>query len=93
MRICLFSAIVLYAHGTINEQKLQDKNKTFFLRMEAEVLEMSEQAREAQREYNREWARKNPEKVKAKNQKYWERRAARLAKERGGAKDGATEET
>ena len=64
-----------------------------FLRMEAKVLEMSEQAREAQREYNREWARKNPEKVKAKNQKYWERRAARLAKERGGGENGATEET
>ena len=61
--------------------------------MEAKVLEMSEQAREAQREYNREWSRKNPEKVKAKNKKYWERRAARLAKERGGAKDGTTEET
>ena len=52
----------------------------------------SEEAREAQREYNREWARKNPDKVKEKNRKYWERRAAKEAEEKGGGENGATKE-
>lgn len=35
-------------------------------------------AREAQREYQREWRAKNPDKVRAKNQRYWERKARKL---------------
>ena len=36
---------------------------------------MSEAAREARNAYKREWAKKNPDKVKAANRKYWEKKA------------------
>ena len=40
---------------------------------------MTDEARQARREYKREWARKNPEKVKAHNERYWNKRAAAQA--------------
>ena len=43
---------------------------------------MDDEARKAQREYMREWRRKNPEKVRAINKRYWERRAAKLAEKK-----------
>ena len=39
-------------------------------------MAMSEAALEARRAYKREWARKNREKVKAQEARYWERKAA-----------------
>ncbi len=33
-------------------------------------------AKMAQREYARQWRRKNPEKVRAINRRYWEKKAA-----------------
>lgn len=45
---------------------------------------MDEKARAAQREYLREWRKRNPDKVRENNRKYWQRRAARLAAEREG---------
>lgn len=36
---------------------------------------MTEQAKAARREYKREWARKNPDKVKAAQERYWNKRA------------------
>ncbi len=35
-----------------------------------------ELVREVQREYYREWRRKNPDKVREKNRRYWEKKAA-----------------
>lgn len=44
--------------------------------------EIQELVREERRRYAREWRAKNPEKVKAANQRYWERKAqARLSTE------------
>lgn len=43
---------------------------------------MSDKAREAQREYLREWRKKNPDKVKAQSRRYWERKAEKLKQER-----------
>ena len=40
-------------------------------------LELKEAVRRTRNAYNREWARKNPEKVRAKQQRYWERKALR----------------
>ena len=37
---------------------------------------LSEQAKEARRKYKREWAHRNPEKVKASTARYWEKKAA-----------------
>jgi len=43
--------------------------------------QLEELAREKQREYLREWRKKNPDKVKEYNQRYWRRRAIRELKE------------
>lgn len=40
---------------------------------------MTEEAREARRAYQREWNRKNKDKVKANQARYWERKAAAAA--------------
>lgn len=45
---------------------------------------MNEQAAAARRAYKRKWAKENPEKVKAQQEKYWTKRAAA---EREPAKD------
>ena len=62
----------------------QDKNN----RKEVQILDsekrIDEQAKAARAEYFREWRRKNPDKVRENNRKYWQRRAARLAAEREG---------
>ena len=36
---------------------------------------ISEQAQEAKRKYQREWAKKNRDKVKAAQRRYWEKKA------------------
>jgi DnaJ-domain-containing protein 1 len=46
---------------------------------------LSAEAVEARRAYYREWARKNPDKIAAKNRRFWERRAERIAEARGAA--------
>ena len=38
---------------------------------------MTDEAREARKAYKREWQRKNPEKVRAQQERYWTRRAQR----------------
>ena len=38
-------------------------------------MSMSEAAREARRAYKREWNRRNPDKVKAAQERYWNRKA------------------
>ena len=43
------------------------------------MTELSNQAKEAQRAYLREWRRKNPEKVQENNRRYWERKAQQMA--------------
>lgn len=42
---------------------------------------MSEQAKAARRAYKAAWARNNPEKVKAQQERYWAKRAAQAAQE------------
>ena len=43
--------------------------------------EIQELAREKQREYLREWRKKNPDKVKEYNQRYWRKKALEMLKE------------
>lgn len=40
---------------------------------------MTEQANEARKAYRRRWAKQNPEKVRAQQERYWARRAEREA--------------
>ena len=40
-----------------------------------EVETMTEAAKEARRAYKREWNRKNPDKVRESQRRYWERKA------------------
>lgn len=37
---------------------------------------MTEEAKEARRAYIREWRKKNPDKLKAAQDRYWEKKAA-----------------
>ena len=48
-------------------------------RRERNTNMLSDKAKEARREYKREWTRKNRDKVKAANDRYWERIAAERA--------------
>ena len=43
---------------------------------------MTEEAKEARRAYKREWQRKNPDKVRAYQEKHWEKVAAQKNAER-----------
>jgi DNA-directed RNA polymerase specialized sigma subunit len=38
-------------------------------------IELSEAARKARNEYQRQWKKNNPDKVKKSNQRYWEKKA------------------
>jgi hypothetical protein len=42
---------------------------------------MNEQAAAARRAYKREWAAKNPDKVKAQQERYWAKKAAQAAEQ------------
>ena len=44
---------------------------------------LTEAVREAKRQYMREWRKKNPERVKENNRRYWERKAKQLQENRG----------
>lgn len=37
---------------------------------------LTEAAKEARRAYKRQWAKRNPEKIRAQQARYWERKAA-----------------
>lgn len=50
-----------------------------------------EKVRAAQREYYREWRAKNPDKVRAKNLRYWQRKAEKAAEQQG--KEGVADES
>ncbi len=43
---------------------------------------MTAEQKEAKRAYHREWAKKNPEKIKAAQERFWERKAQELAEKR-----------
>lgn len=43
--------------------------------MRQEAQNVDEKAKEARRAYKRAWNRRNPEKVKAAQERYWSRRA------------------
>lgn len=54
--------------------------------MKKEREEMTEAAKQARREYKREWNRKNKDRVKAAQIRYWEKRA-RITQEQTDAQE------
>lgn len=48
--------------------------------MKNQTFSLSEEAKEAQREYKKRWRAKNPDKVRESNRKYWERKAQKQVK-------------
>ncbi len=46
-----------------------------------DVEKLQERAVELRRAYQREWRRKNKDKVRANNRRYWERKAQKAAQE------------
>ncbi len=47
------------------------------------MTDMTDAARKAQRAYMREWRRKNPDLVKEKNKRYWEKKAQQMQQSGG----------
>lgn len=43
--------------------------------------ELSPEAKEARKQYHREWASKNPDKVRENARRYWEKKAQKAKKE------------
>ncbi len=37
---------------------------------------MNDRAKEARREYKRQWAKNNPDKIRAQQERYWSKKAA-----------------
>lgn len=54
---------------------------------------MNERAAAARRAYKREWARKNPDKVKAQQERYWTRKADKQDAATGAGADQTAERT
>jgi hypothetical protein len=48
-----------------------------------EAFTMDEKAIEARRAYKREWQRNNPDKVRAQQERYWQKKAAAKEREQG----------
>ena len=42
---------------------------------------LTEQARQARREDKRQWAKRNPDKIRAQQERHWERKAAEQRRE------------
>ena len=59
------------------------QNAFRYLKEAGAVENLTEAVREAKRQYMREWRKKNPERVKANNRRYWERKAKELQESRG----------
>lgn len=46
-----------------------------------ENCNLSDEAREARNRYNREWKKKNPDKIRAAQARYWQKKAAKIEEE------------
>lgn len=46
----------------------------------AKMIELSESAREAKREYYRQWRKRNPDKKRESDRRYWEKKAHEAAR-------------
>ena len=66
-KFCVYAIISAKGIGCARRHKQHNKCR------KGKVIMLSEQAKEARRKYKREWARKNPEKVRASMQRYWEK--------------------
>lgn len=53
--------------------------------MTGNLLKPDEAANQARREYQREWRKANPDKVKAAQDRYWARKGAEMYKEKTAA--------
>lgn len=49
---------------------------------------MTDEAKAARRAYLAAWRKKNPERVKEQNRRYWEKKAAQIATAERGSDDG-----
>lgn len=47
------------------------------------MKDLTDAAREAQRAYMREWRKRNPDRVREINKRYWENQAKRVREKRG----------
>lgn len=54
----------------------------------AKAKQMTEAAKEARRAYKRQWARDNPDKIRAQQQRYWQKKAAEMERQTAGTQEG-----
>ena len=50
--------------------------------------ELQEAARQACNEYCREWRKRNPEKVRERNRRYWEKKARQKLEQQAATQEG-----
>ena len=67
---------------------MQDAQEPHERTQETEAERMSEKGNEARRAYKREWARRNPDKIREQQRRYWERKAAAAEGRQQAAQDG-----
>lgn len=48
---------------------------------------MNDKAKELRREYKRAWNKKNKDKIKAANERYWEKKAAEMERKTNNGED------
>lgn len=53
-------------------------------------MEMTDQAREARREYMKQWRARNPDKTKEYARRFWDKKARETASERKKAEDSGS---
>ena len=76
---------IIYARGYIrrkgNKKRRKHKRRNKRDTQKAGGMMLSEHAKAARRAYKAEWARKNPDKVRAQQERYWAKRAAKAAEQ------------
>ena len=72
---CRCSVVILYIFHVLWYNRYNKNKKHLFAQHVQQGFAMNEKAKEARRAYRREWAKKNPDKVRAITERYWTKKA------------------
>lgn len=72
---CRCSVVILYIFHVLWYNRYNKNKKHLFAQHVQKGFAMNEKAKEARRAYRREWAKKNPDKVRAITERYWTKKA------------------
>ena len=83
---CRCSVVILYFFRIL-WYNIYNKSKKHILAQHVQKgFAMDEKAKEARRAYRREWAKKNPDKVRAIEERYWTKKAQAAEKAKASTK-------